>query len=498
MKYHVRSIIPALFPVLLFSGACSHTIPQASTKPVPPPITSAVPSFTAMSKEQMSKEQSKAPVSQVPVQIKTDLTPIQNAIRDAIPERFTEAGHPLEGDFRWTFVRNGAPEVRIQDGLVAVHAEYKGDIEARGGSRSCRLDPVYTTLDATGKLVLLQDRESVAFGFEPSQVTTGLKPESDGRCNMFNIPVKDQLAELFALPEAKVALAEAVQPETFGIPFQRLWDDLEGPLSLPVSTLNTHACLYGNPREVMLGQQKGTTQETIISGIAKEMPIVTFESVCSEAPPTIPLVNSGTVPSETKPFTMLSRIPLSYSVLNHQLQSKLFHQSIFLDSTPSDTAVIERVSAADANGRVLMAIETSGDLKGTIYYWGTPHLDDGGKSLSVPDLQMANESKTAIDSIRVGYWQVVDRELRNKLRQAATIDLSPQVNQMKQALTGKHTSGDLTMDILVTRQQPDQAQSTPQGLIATILLEGTASAIGHVTLEENGMRTSLKREGRVQ
>ena len=142
-----------------------------------------------------------------------------------------------------------------------------------------------------------------------------------------------------------------------------------------------------------------------------------------------------------------------------------------------------------------MAVETSGDLKGTIYYWGTPHLDDGGKSLSVPDLQMANESKTAIDSIRLGYWQVVDRELKNKLRQAATIDLSPQVNRMKQALTGKHASGDLTMDILVTRQQPDQARSTAQGLIATILLEGTASAIGNVTLEENAMRTSLKREG---
>ena len=40
---------------------------------------------------------------------------------------------------------------------------------------------------------------------------------------------------------------------------------------------------------------------------------------------------------------------------------------------------------------------------------------DGG--LSVPDLQMANESKSAIDSIRIGYWQLVDRELNQKLRQ---------------------------------------------------------------------------------
>ncbi len=235
----------ALLPIALLGGACSHTIPQAATKPVPPPLTSAVPSFPAM-----IKEQPKAPPSHVPLQIKTDLTPVQTAIREGIPERFTEAGHTLEKDFRWTFVRNGQPQVRIQDGLVAVHAEYKGDIETRGGASTCRLDPVYSTLDATGKLVLLQDRESVAFSFEPAQVTVGLKPESDARCNMFNIPVKDQLSELFSISEVKTALAESVQPETFNLPFQRLWDDLGGPLSVPVSALNTRACLYGNPREV--------------------------------------------------------------------------------------------------------------------------------------------------------------------------------------------------------------------------------------------------------
>ena len=140
MQNRWRSITRALVPIVLVTGACSHTIPQAATKPVPPPITSAVPSFTAM-----NREQPKAPLSQMPLQIKTDLTPVQTAIREAVPERFTEVGHALEKDFRWTFVRNGPPQVRIQDGMVAVHAEYKGDIETRGGARTCRLEPVYST-----------------------------------------------------------------------------------------------------------------------------------------------------------------------------------------------------------------------------------------------------------------------------------------------------------------------------------------------------------------
>jgi hypothetical protein len=491
MQHRSRSMTMALVPMVFAVGACSHTIPQAATKPVPPPITSAVPSFAVM-----NKEQPKAPLSQVPLQIKTDLTPVQTAIREAIPERFTEAGHALEKDFRWTFIRNGPPQVRIQDGLVAVHAEYKGSIETRGGAGTCRLDPVYSTLDATGKLVLLQNRESVAFGFEPAQTAVGLKPESDARCNMFNIPVKDQLPELFSISEAKSALAESVQPETFTIPFQRLWDDLGGPLSVPVSALNSRACLYGNPREVVLGQQRGTIQETVISGFAREMPVASLEQSCAEAPPTTALVNSGAPSPDSKPFVILAKIPLPYANLSHQAQSKLFHQTILLDGGGTESATIEHVNATDANGRILLAVETSGDLKGTIYYWGTPRLDDNGKTLSIPDLQMANESRVALDSVRVGYWQMVDRELKTKLRQAVTTDFSAQIEQLKQALTGKHTVGSVTTDILVTGQQPDQAHSTPQALIATILLQGTASAQGKIAIEQGGTRTMSRQEPR--
>ncbi|HPV83763.1 MAG TPA: DUF4403 family protein [Nitrospira sp.] len=487
MTRHVAHILP-VFLSALFVGACSHSIPTSSSKPVPPPLTSAVPTFPAQ-----TKEDSRSPVSQVPVQIKTDLSPIQTAIRKAIPEGITEVGHPLGQEFRWTFVRNGEPEVHIQDGLVAIHAEYKGDIESRGSARACRLDPLYATVDATGKLTMVQNGDALSFGFEPTQTAVSTKPDSDARCNMFNVPVSEQLPDLFGLTEIKTALTEAVHPKEFGIPLQRIWDDLGGPLSMPVASLNTRACMYGNPREMILGGQKGTTQETVISGTAKEMPFVTYETTCSEAAPTVALVNSGSVPAEGKPYTLVARIPLSYQHISHQVQSKLFHQSLFLNSA-SDTAIIERVSASDANGRALVAIDMSGDLKGTIYYWGTPRLEDSGRSISVPDLQMANESKAAIDSIRIGYWQLVDRELNSKLRQAMTVDISPQVDRLKQTVTGTHRSGGTTMDILITRQQPDHVRSSPQGITATIMLEGTANATGQVTLEEQSPRALLRQD----
>ena len=53
------------------------------------------------------------------------------------------------------------------------------------------------------------------------------------------------------------AMAEAVHPYTFHIPFPRIWDSLEVPFSIPVAALNTRACLYGNPRDMLSSQQTG-------------------------------------------------------------------------------------------------------------------------------------------------------------------------------------------------------------------------------------------------
>jgi hypothetical protein len=130
----------------------------------------------------------------------------------------------------------------------------------------------------------------------------------------------------------------------------------------------------------------------------------------------------------------------------------------------------------------LIAVETTGGLDGTVYYWGTPQFQERGKTVRIPDLQMANESKRALDSMQMGYWQVVDRQLRERLRDAATIDLTTRVDRMKTALSGAHQSGDLKVDMLIGREQPDQVRTTKDGLVASYYLEGTATASERVAL----------------
>jgi len=156
-----------------------------------------------------------------------------------------------------------------------------------------------------------------------------------------------------------------------------------------------------------------------------------------------------------------------------------------------DNIVVERVTASDASGRVLVTVETSGDVNGKIYYWGTPQIDSSGPIMTIPDLQMANESKAMLDEIKIGYWQRIDQQLKDKLQTAATLDLSDRLGKIRSAMTGQHKTGDLTMDMLMGKQHPQRAYSTPAGIVADILLEGTASAAGRVPIESAPARPTI-------
>ena len=72
--------------------------------------------------------------------------------------------------------------------------------------------------------------------------------------------------------------------------------------------------------------------------------------------------------------------------------------------------------------------------------------------------------------------------MRERLRDAATIDLTTRVDRMKSALSGAHQSGDLKMDMLIGREQPDQVRTTKDGLVASYYFEGTATANERVAL----------------
>jgi hypothetical protein len=208
--------------------------------------------------------------------------------------------------------------------------------------------------------------------------------------------------------------------------------------------------------------------------------------------------NTAVAVQEGQPYRILLSVPVPYAVLNQQLQDKLFHQEAKLPTTFGSTLTIERAVASDVDGRSLLSVETSGDLSGTLYYWGTPRLEQEGNMITIPDLQMANETKMALDKVTGGYWKMVDAELQPRLRHAATIDLTQRIGNMKSALSGQHQSGGVVMDMLMGRQEAGQVTSTKDALVADVLLEGTASATTRLPMEQQAQseatgRTLLKK-----
>jgi hypothetical protein len=473
--------LPVCMALFVLAG-CSHTIPETYTKPQPPPQLGKTP--PVIQPLSAGQKQAQAPESLLPVTLTADLTPVQKTIQGALPERFSQENHPLASDYRWRFIREGEPQVHIQDGLVTYQATYRGEIESNA-ARACRLDPLYPVLEGTGLLVLREQDQGLLVTMSEPHTSMNLKPESDTKCNMFNLPVKDQLAELFKQEAIKQQITQAVEQAGYTIPLNLIWDRLQEPV--PVGSANNKLCLYGKAKDFAVGSMKGPAQNTTITGVARQTPVALYQTPCQKpgaAPMKVHMDNAAIAGQEGQPYKILLSVPVPYAVLNQQLQDRLYHQDVNLPTTFGSTLTIDRVTASDVNGRTLFSVDTSGDTKGTLYYWGTPQLEQGGNVITIPDLQIANETKIALEEIKSGYWQMVDNELQPRLRQASTIDLSQRIGNMKQALSGQHKSGGLAMDLLVASQEAGQVISTKDALVADVVLEGTASAAGHLPVKQ--------------
>lgn len=463
-----------LFIPLLILEACTHTLSDYSPQPITTrtlsPATPAAP--TAVE-----------PESVLPLTFIVDLTPIQDLLKTAWPERFDSANHPLGSDYHWNLVRDGEPNVSIQDGRVSMQAVYKGEIEARSTPRGCRLDPIYPTLGGNAQLGLRQEGAYLTVGLVNPRITIDLKPESDAKCNMFNIPVKDQLPELVNREQLARQMGMLVDLAGFRIPVQQVWDWLNGPVMIAMKDFNTQLCLYGKPSEIRIGSPSGSGPEMTLPGAAKTFPKALLQQTCRK-PTMVPLrLSPGSLPSDSQPFTILTRIPVPYASMTQALQEQLFHTEMSLNGLFSDDIVIERATAEDASGNTLVTVEVSGDLNGRIYYWGIPTLAESSALLTLEGLQMDTESKRQLDTIKVGYWQQVDEQLRERISSAAMVDLSEPIRKIRTAVSGQHQDGDVTINLNVTRQHAQHVSSTPGSLVADLVLEGTAGMDAHLTLE---------------
>lgn len=283
----------------------------------------------------------------------------------------------------------------------------------------------------------------------------------------------------------KQHLARSSEVDTVTMPVSEIWKDLNMPMSVPITAMNSRICLYGQPTEILFGRPQGSMEQTSFHAMVRQSPVATYEPACSAVAHKPMMARSSqmsTPPAAADtPYKILASVAIPYTTLNQSFQYRLFHQSMRLES--GEPVIVEKVTASDATGRVLLSVELTGGLHGTVYYWGVPQLQQNGRLLAIPDLQMADESKRALDTFKLGYWQLIDQHLRSQLREAATIDLAKYVDTMKAALTGQHKAGGVTLDLLVAEQRAQQARMSENAILVYYLMEGTASATSHLSLD---------------
>ena len=297
MTQFLKRMLVLSVPIALVATGCAENkIPRSSTKPTPPPLASAIPTF-----DPIRQPVSQPVESKMPFIITTDLTPLQQAIKAAVPEVITNAKHRRAGDGRLDFVRDGEPQVSIQDGLVAIRANYRGDNQSSALAQACRPEQYRGVLNGNGQLKTKQQDDLLVFQLDPSQVNFDVTSPIDSACTPTFMPAKEQLPQTFEIVAVQQDLADAVSPETFSIPLNQVWQDLTKPVSVPVSSLNTHLCLYGQPSELSVGPPRGTMQQTTIHGVARQVPTAAYEAQCqtTSAKP----IKIATTPTEAPAVT---------------------------------------------------------------------------------------------------------------------------------------------------------------------------------------------------
>ncbi len=84
---------------------------------------------------------------------------------------------------------------------------------------------------------------------------------------------------------------------------------------------------------------------------------------------------------------------------------------------------------ANTNGQILAALTLSGSVSGTVYFWGTPTVSADGKTVSVPNLTLAAESRTALAEKNVRLPDFIANLFSKPIRDAVTLNLRKQLPQ---------------------------------------------------------------------
>lgn len=192
------------------------------------------------------------------------------------------------------------------------------------------------------------------------------------------------------------------------------------------------------------------------------------------AAPGVAQVNDN--PQPNVPFAILAAVGLEYQTL-----SKTVTQALRSASGTNGPLQLPfkplAIQVGDAHGQVFVQVELRESLRGTISFWGTPVLSEDHKTISIPGLHLAADSRGALFGLNVRLPDAIVNLFQPRLARALVFDVEqltrPLAGTNGKAISFSFPGGRVSLSNL--RVAIESVQSVPSQLRINATLAGRAA-----------------------
>lgn len=384
-------------------------------------------------------------------------------------------------DARWQLQRQ-VPTVTVAPPGLLLRVPITGSVSVGAGFMRCQSNGVggvfnigvRPTLDPGGALVL-----------RDSQVR--MEPVGAMQCAGVPLPV----AELFALMLRPIEQALSSGMNQLRLPLgpalQKGLEALAVPRTLDLG--GKRACLDLDPAGLVVAPMAGAGQTAALRLGLDVAPRLSL----GDCPNKVMAAERELAVREEAAGAQ-SRVAVAVAVPASELQAPLSKALLGRRfGNGQQSVVVGSVELGDANGRALVRLGVTGAFNGNLFLWGTPQVraEAGRYTLSVPDLQLAGESTSRLEELRLNLMQLFDGDLAAKLRPLLVVDVTERLQQVQRQLSGTlevnrtawqgqagAAAGILGVNAIslrsqLTELQPVGVESRPGVLVAYVMLVGT-------------------------
>ncbi len=327
----------------------------------------------------------------------------------------------------WRLARQPAMVVPSAEGL-AIRIPVLGELQLGGGFLRCQSSGV-------GGVIVIAARPTIESGGDLvlRDIRTTVEPAGQVSCAGLPIPA----AEIFAgmlrpLQSVAQGLSQAVRIP-LGAALSQGLTELGRPR--PMNLSGKKACLDVHPTALVLAPPSAADAQTVSVRLGLDVE---------------PRLNLGDCPTggNPAPSSLTFRqealgaefgVQVAVAVLATDLTALISEQLVGKRlGSSGQSLLVQGAEVGDANGRVLLRLDVAGVYTGALYLWGTPQLrSEGGRQiLHVPDLQVAAESNSRLQDMKVALYELVEGNLADKVRPHLQIDVTDRLTQVQKALSG--------------------------------------------------------------